>query len=40
MQMLYLPQVGFAAEDSDEWKWYLPHELNHGVLQSLGPKRN
>jgi hypothetical protein len=37
MQMLYLPQVGFAAENSDDWKWYLPDELNQEVVQSLGP---
>jgi hypothetical protein len=37
MQMLYLPQVGFAAENSDDWKWYLPDELNQEVLQSVGP---
>lgn len=37
MQILYLPQVGFAAENSDDWKWYLPEELNEEVLRSLGP---
>jgi hypothetical protein len=37
MQMLYLPQVGFAAENSDDWKWYLREDLNQEVLQSLGP---
>jgi hypothetical protein len=36
MQIIYLPQVGFAAENSDNWKWYLPEELNQEVLRSLG----
>lgn len=37
MQILYLPQVGFAAENSDDWNWYLPDELSQEVLQALGP---
>lgn len=36
MQIIYLPQVGFAPENSDDWKWYLPEEVNHEVLRSLG----
>jgi hypothetical protein len=24
MEIIYLPQVGFANENSEEWKWYLP----------------
>jgi hypothetical protein len=36
MQIIYLPQVGFAAENSDDWKWYLPEEVNEEVLRGLG----
>ena len=37
MEIIYLPQVGFAAENSEEWEWYLPEELNAEVLAKLGP---
>lgn len=37
MEIIYLPQVGFANENSEEWKWYLPEELNPEVLAKLGP---
>ena len=37
MEIIYLPQVGFAEENSEEWEWYLPDELNLEVLGRLGP---
>lgn len=37
MEIIYLPQVGFADENSEEWKWYLPEELNPDVLAKLAP---
>jgi hypothetical protein len=37
IEMVYMPQVAFAAENSDEWTWYLPEELNQEVLRSLPP---
>lgn len=37
MEIIYLPQVGFAAENSETWEWYLPEELNAEILARLGP---
>lgn len=36
MEIVYLPQVGFASQNSDDWKWYLREELNKEVLKGLG----
>ena len=37
MEILYLPQVGFANENSEEWVWYLPEELNPEIIRALRP---
>jgi len=37
MEIIYMPQVGFAAENSETWEWYLPEELNAELLAKLGP---
>jgi HNH endonuclease len=37
IEMVYMPQVAFASENSDDWTWYLPEELNQEVLLSLPP---
>jgi hypothetical protein len=37
MEIIYLPQVGFAAENAETWEWYLPEELNAEILAGLGP---
>jgi hypothetical protein len=34
-QIIYLPQVGFAEENSEEWQWYLQEELNEEVIRKL-----
>jgi hypothetical protein len=30
--------VGFAAEGSDDWKWYLAHEVSTEMLRNLSPQ--
>ena len=37
MEIIYLPQVGFAQENSDEWEWYVLDELGPEILPRLGP---
>jgi hypothetical protein len=37
MEIIYLPQVAFAAQDSDLWEWYLPEDLNSEVVQKILP---
>ena len=37
MEIRYLPQVAFAAKDSEEWEWYLPEELTSETLRRLVP---
>jgi hypothetical protein len=37
MEIIYMPQVGFAEENSDEWEWYLLEELGPEILPRLGP---
>jgi len=37
IQIVYLPQVGFAEENSEEWIWYLPEELNPDIIRSIKP---
>jgi len=37
MEIIYLPQVGFAGENSETWEWYLPEELSAEVVGRLGP---
>ncbi len=35
IDIIYLPQVGFAEENSEEWTWYLPHELASEIILAL-----
>jgi hypothetical protein len=37
MEIIYLPQVSFAQENSEEWVWYLPEELNSEIIRVLRP---
>jgi hypothetical protein len=37
MEIIYMPQVGFAEENSEEWVWYLPEELNSEIIRALKP---
>ena len=37
MEIIYLPQVGFAQENSEEWEWYTLDELGPEILPRLGP---
>jgi len=37
MEIIYLPQVGFADENSEEWIWYLPEELSSEIIRALMP---
>lgn len=38
MQIIYLPQVSFAEENSEEWVWYLPEELTSEIILALKPR--
>ncbi len=37
MEIIYLPQVAFAQENSEEWEWYVLGELGQESLPRLGP---
>jgi HNH endonuclease len=37
MEIIYMPQVGFAEENSEDWVWYLPEELNSEIIRALKP---
>jgi hypothetical protein len=37
MEIIYLPQVGFAQENSDDWEWHVLQELGPEILPRLGP---
>lgn len=36
-EIIYMPQVGFAEENSEDWVWYLPEELNSEIIRALKP---
>jgi len=38
MEIIYLPQVGFAEENSEGWVWYLAEELSVDVIRALKPR--
>jgi len=38
MQIIYLPQVSFAEEYSEEWVWYLPEDLTPEIIHALKPR--
>ncbi len=35
--IIYLPQVSFADENSEEWIWYVPEELTPEIIHALRP---
>lgn len=37
MEIIYLPQVGFADENSEECIWYMPEELTPEIIRALRP---
>jgi hypothetical protein len=37
MDIIYLPQVSFAEENSEEWIWYEPEELTPEIIRALRP---
>jgi hypothetical protein len=37
MEIIYMPQVAFANENSEEWEWYVLEELGPEILPRLGP---
>jgi hypothetical protein len=37
MDIIYLPQVSFAEENSEEWIWYRPDELTPEIIRALRP---
>ncbi len=37
MDIIYLPQVSFAEENSEEWIWYGPEELTPEIIRALRP---
>jgi SAM-dependent methyltransferase len=37
MDIIYLPQVSFADENSEEWIWYVPEELTPEIIRALRP---
>lgn len=37
MEIIYLPQVGFAEENSDDWIWYQSEELTPEIIRALRP---
>lgn len=37
IEIIYLPQVSFAEENSEEWVWYLPEELTPEIIRRLRP---
>ena len=37
MEIIYMPQVGFADENSEEWRWYVPEELTPEIISALRP---
>jgi hypothetical protein len=37
MYIVYLPQVSFAEENSEEWIWYVPDELTPDIIRALRP---
>jgi hypothetical protein len=37
MDIIYLPQVSFAEENSEEWIWYGPEELPPAIIRALRP---
>jgi hypothetical protein len=38
LQIIYLPQVSFAEEHSEQWVWYLPEELTVEIIRALKPR--
>jgi hypothetical protein len=38
IEIKYLPQVGFAEENSEKWVWYLAEELSLDVIRALKPR--
>ena len=37
MEIIYMPQVGFAEENSEDWVGYLWEELNSEIIRALKP---
>ena len=37
-EIIYLPQVGFADENSKEWAWHLSEELTPEIIAALKPR--
>jgi hypothetical protein len=35
IDLQYLPQVAFRKNEAEEWRWYLPEELNEDVMRTL-----